>query len=120
MLLSESDRAALSTSVPLVSSLFPTNNHRTTSAVRCASFSPQDREGRRAEGDARRRTTLACKWLIRAGQLQSQGPTGPFRTSQRVIETTEGRSPPGQCQREAMASNSLFSSVTPCQQNFFW
>ncbi|XDV42711.1 hypothetical protein PO909_011328 [Leuciscus waleckii] len=26
----------------------------------------------------------------------------------------------GESRRVAMASNSLFSSVTPCQQNFFW
>lgn len=38
-----------------------------------------------------------------------------FRTSR--VTTTSRR---GESRRVAMASNSLFSSVTPCQQNFFW
>ncbi len=41
-----------------------------------------------------------------------------FRTS-RVTTTSRGGESRGD-PRAAMASNSLFSSVTPCQQNFFW
>ncbi|XP_056111921.1 RUNX family transcription factor 2a isoform X3 [Rhinichthys klamathensis goyatoka] len=41
--------------------------------------------------------------------------TQQFRTSR--VTTTSRR---GESRRVAMASNSLFSSVTPCQQNFFW
>uniref|UniRef100_A0AAV2K7T5 Runt domain-containing protein n=1 Tax=Knipowitschia caucasica TaxID=637954 RepID=A0AAV2K7T5_KNICA len=45
---------------------------------------------------------------------------GAKRDVSRVTETTEEQKWGLQQPEAAMASNSLFSTVTPCQQNFFW
>ncbi|NXP31307.1 RUNX2 factor, partial [Leiothrix lutea] len=67
-----------------------------------------------------RKESLVFKWLISAGHYQ------PLRPTESVIIV----GPSNICSfsfffslrepRGTMASNSLFSSVTPCQQNFFW
>uniref|UniRef100_A0A8C5SR21 Uncharacterized protein n=1 Tax=Laticauda laticaudata TaxID=8630 RepID=A0A8C5SR21_LATLA len=57
---------------------------------------------------------LVFKWLISTGHQQPRRPSESvsFKDSlHQKKHRQEGR---------AMASNSLFSSVTPCQQNFFW
>ncbi|NWS24524.1 RUNX2 factor, partial [Polioptila caerulea] len=71
-----------------------------------------------------RKESLVFKWLISAGHYQPLRPTesviivGPSNIcsfSFFCFEVKALREPRG-----TMASNSLFSSVTPCQQNFFW
>uniref|UniRef100_A0A8C3U4S5 Uncharacterized protein n=1 Tax=Catharus ustulatus TaxID=91951 RepID=A0A8C3U4S5_CATUS len=59
-----------------------------------------------------RKESLVFKWLISAGHYQ------PLRPTESVIYAIQGHSKTKT--RGTMASNSLFSSVTPCQQNFFW
>ncbi|NWH84859.1 RUNX2 factor, partial [Aegithalos caudatus] len=71
-----------------------------------------------------RKESLVFKWLISAGHYQPLRPTesviivGPSNIcsfSFFFFKVKALREPRG-----TMASNSLFSSVTPCQQNFFW
>ncbi|NXR73638.1 RUNX2 factor, partial [Pycnonotus jocosus] len=68
-----------------------------------------------------RKESLVFKWLISAGHYQPLRPTesviivGPSNICSFSFFLFSLREPRG-----TMASNSLFSSVTPCQQNFFW
>ncbi|NWY66417.1 RUNX2 factor, partial [Erithacus rubecula] len=66
-----------------------------------------------------RKESLVFKWLISAGHYQPLRPTesvtGPSNICSFSIFLFSLSEPRG-----TMASNSLFSSVTPCQQNFFW
>ncbi|NWT69463.1 RUNX2 factor, partial [Prunella himalayana] len=67
-----------------------------------------------------RKETLVFKWLISAGHYQPLRPTesviGPSNICSFSFFFVKALREP----RGTMASNSLFSSVTPCQQNFFW
>uniref|UniRef100_G3SVG2 Runt-related transcription factor 2 n=1 Tax=Loxodonta africana TaxID=9785 RepID=G3SVG2_LOXAF len=61
--------------------------------------------------------SLVFKWLISAGHYQPPRPTESFKAASSIYNRgykfylKKGGT---------MASNSLFSTVTPCQQNFFW
>ncbi|NWZ62868.1 RUNX2 factor, partial [Acrocephalus arundinaceus] len=67
-----------------------------------------------------RKESLVFKWLISAGHYQPLRPTesviGPSNICSFSFFFVKALREP----RGTMASNSLFSSVTPCQQNFFW
>ncbi|NWR53309.1 RUNX2 factor, partial [Regulus satrapa] len=67
-----------------------------------------------------RKESLVFKWLISAGHYQPLRPTesviGPSNICSFSFFFVKALRDP----RGTMASNSLFSSVTPCQQNFFW
>uniref|UniRef100_A0A8C0L987 Secreted protein n=1 Tax=Canis lupus dingo TaxID=286419 RepID=A0A8C0L987_CANLU len=59
--------------------------------------------------------SLVFKWFISAGHYQPLRPT--FKAASRIynrVQVLSGKT------GGTMGSNSLFSTVTPCQQNFFW
>ncbi|XP_038606915.1 LOW QUALITY PROTEIN: runt-related transcription factor 2-like [Tachyglossus aculeatus] len=63
--------------------------------------------------------SLVFKWLNSAGHYQPPRPTEAFKASS-VIYTRRYKFYLKKKRGGTMASNSLFSTVTPCQQNFFW
>ncbi|XP_029451939.1 runt-related transcription factor 2 isoform X3 [Rhinatrema bivittatum] len=69
---------------------------------------------------------LVFKWLISAGHYQPPRPRQSFKTSRSIYIRREEiclrrkKKKNTTSKRRNMASNSLFSSVAPCQQNFFW
>ncbi|EDM18724.1 rCG43726, partial [Rattus norvegicus] len=72
---------------------------------------------------------LVFKWLISAGHYQPPRPTesvSALSTVHAVIfkaaSSIYNRGHKFYLEKKGgtMASNSLFSAVTPCQQNFFW
>uniref|UniRef100_A0A5F9CE64 RUNX family transcription factor 2 n=1 Tax=Oryctolagus cuniculus TaxID=9986 RepID=A0A5F9CE64_RABIT len=62
--------------------------------------------------------SLVFKWLISAGHYQPPRPTESFKAASSIYQ--RGYKFYLKKKRGTMASNSLFSTVTPCQQNFFW
>uniref|UniRef100_A0A8D1BHV3 RUNX family transcription factor 2 n=1 Tax=Sus scrofa TaxID=9823 RepID=A0A8D1BHV3_PIG len=62
--------------------------------------------------------SLVFKWLISAGHYQPPRPTEAFKAASRIYN--RGYKFYLKKKGGTMASNSLFSTVTPCQQNFFW
>uniref|UniRef100_A0A8C6AEK8 RUNX family transcription factor 2 n=1 Tax=Marmota marmota marmota TaxID=9994 RepID=A0A8C6AEK8_MARMA len=62
--------------------------------------------------------SLVFKWLISAGHYQPQRPTESFKAASSIYN--RGYKFYLEKKGGTMASNSLFSTVTPCQQNFFW
>ncbi|TEA32877.1 hypothetical protein DBR06_SOUSAS14410014 [Sousa chinensis] len=62
--------------------------------------------------------SLVFKWLISAGHYQPPRPTESFKAASRIYN--RGYKFYLKIKGGTMASNSLFSTVTPCQQNFFW
>ncbi|XP_019062128.1 LOW QUALITY PROTEIN: runt-related transcription factor 2-like [Fukomys damarensis] len=75
------------------------------------------------------KSSLVFKWLISAGHYQPRRPTesvSALTTVYAVISKAassiynRGYKFYLEKKRGTMASNSLFSTVTPCQQNFFW
>ncbi|XP_045150794.1 runt-related transcription factor 2-like [Echinops telfairi] len=73
--------------------------------------------------------SLVFKWLISAGHYQPRGPTGSecslttaYAGIYKAASSIYNRGYKFYLNQKGgtMASNSLFSTVTPCQQNFFW
>ncbi|XP_060045897.1 runt-related transcription factor 2-like [Erinaceus europaeus] len=62
--------------------------------------------------------SLVFKWLISAGHYQPPRPTESFKAASSI--NNRGYKFYLEKKGGTMASNSLFSTVTPCQQNFFW
>uniref|UniRef100_A0A672UI03 Uncharacterized protein n=1 Tax=Strigops habroptila TaxID=2489341 RepID=A0A672UI03_STRHB len=57
-----------------------------------------------------------ANFLQEDSHYQPLRPTESVRSKKYLHQKVKALSKP----RGTMASNSLFSSVTPCQQNFFW
>ncbi|KFO36208.1 Runt-related transcription factor 2 [Fukomys damarensis] len=64
------------------------------------------------------KSSLVFKWLISAGHYQPRRPTESSKAASSIYN--RGYKFYLEKKRGTMASNSLFSTVTPCQQNFFW
>ncbi|ERE90112.1 Runt-related transcription factor 2 [Cricetulus griseus] len=60
----------------------------------------------------------ALKWLISAGHYQPPRPTESSKAASDIY--SRGHKLYLEEKGGTMASNSLFSTVTACQQNFFW